>query len=111
LRREFIRHLVELQANRGLLRRLLSESGFGEPADPMLPSYIKLHGAEFRQQFSSLLTRLEGISGQDYRLGFEEVYDPAMFTFVSSFSWTIAGGSNEIMRKMISERGLGMPRS
>ncbi len=111
LRREFIRHLVELQANRGLLRRLLSESGFGQPADPMLPSYIKLHGAEFRQQFSELLTRLEGISGQDYRLGFEEVYDPAMFTFVSSFSWTIAGGSNEIMRKMISERGLGMPRS
>jgi hypothetical protein len=76
----------------------------------MLPSYIKLHGAIFRQKYSSLLTRLDGLEGQRFRMGFEEVYLPAMFTYVSSFSWTIAGGSNEIMRNLISERGLGMPR-
>jgi alkylation response protein AidB-like acyl-CoA dehydrogenase len=110
LRREFIDQLVELQANRRLLRQLLSTDAYESAAGTMLPSYIKLHSANFRQQYSSLLTRLEGLEGQRLAMGFEEVYFPAMFTYVSSFSWTIAGGSNEIMRNIISERGLGMPR-
>ncbi len=110
LRREFIDQLVELQANRRLLRQLLLTDAYESAAGTMLPSYIKLHGAIFRQQYSSLLTRLEGLEGQRLAMGFEEVYFPAMFTYVSSFSWTIAGGSNEIMRNIISERGLGMPR-
>ena len=110
LRREFIDLLVELQANRKLLRTLLRGNAYESAAGSMLPSYIKLHGSEFRQKYSSLLTRLDGLAGQRCKLGFEEVYLPAMFTYVSSFSWTIAGGSNEIMRNLIAERGLGMPR-
>jgi alkylation response protein AidB-like acyl-CoA dehydrogenase len=33
-----------------------------------------------------------------------------MYEFLETFGSTISGGSNEIQRNLIAERGLGMPR-
>jgi len=110
LRREFMECILDLQANRRLIRTLL-KGAHDETAGPnLLASYIKLHGSQLRQRASSLMTRLEGIAAQQVSLGFEDFYQPTMFTYLTSFSWTIAAGSNEIMRNMIAERDLGMPK-
>ncbi|WP_394659087.1 hypothetical protein [uncultured Novosphingobium sp.] len=39
-------------------------------------------------------------------------YQPAVRDLADSYlyGWTIAGGSNEVMRNVFSERLLGMPR-
>jgi alkylation response protein AidB-like acyl-CoA dehydrogenase len=114
LRREFVDVILDLQANRRLIRTLLKgahDQSAGETAGPnLLASYIKLHGTALRQRASALMNRIEGIEAQRALLGFEDFYHPTMFTYLSSFSWTIAAGSNEIMRNMIAERDLGMPK-
>jgi alkylation response protein AidB-like acyl-CoA dehydrogenase len=110
LRREFVCVILDLQANRRLIRTLLREAHEKRAGPTMLASYIKLHGTTLRQKASALFTRIAGLEGQMASLGFEDFYYPEMFTYLSSFSWTIAAGSNEIMRNMIAERDLGLPK-
>jgi alkylation response protein AidB-like acyl-CoA dehydrogenase len=110
LRREFIGALLDLQMNRRLLRKLLGGAHTGSAGPNQLASYIKLHGSTMRQKASALMTRVGGLAGQQATLGFEDFYYPAMFTYLTAFSWTIAAGSNEIMRNIIAERILGMPK-
>ncbi len=110
LRREFVSVILDLQVNRRLIRKLLRDAQEELSGPNMLASYIKLHGTTLRQKAGSLFTRIAGLEGQMALLGFEDFYYPPMFTYLSSFAWTIAAGSNEIMRNMIAERGLGLPK-
>ncbi|HKE72737.1 MAG TPA: acyl-CoA dehydrogenase family protein [Acidimicrobiales bacterium] len=76
-------------------------------------SVIKLMYSELLQGLMRDATDIQGLPAQLDR----PLLPPAgwesgnwMLDYINSWSWTIAGGSNEIMRNIIGERMLGLPR-
>ncbi|MGK2911996.1 MAG: acyl-CoA dehydrogenase family protein [Sphingobium sp.] len=110
LRREFVGLIAEMQAGRRLIRKLLRENEGHDNAPSMTPAFVKLSGTALRNRMASVLVKIEGFAGQRFGLAADEAIDSPMFEYLTSFGGPIAAGSNEIMRNIISERGLGMPR-
>jgi alkylation response protein AidB-like acyl-CoA dehydrogenase len=76
----------------------------------MTPAFVKLIDTRLRQKIGSLLVKAIGFDSQRFVHAVDRAPDNWMLEYVTSFGNTIAGGSNEIMRNIIAERGLGMPR-
>lgn len=71
----------------------------------------KIWFSELNLETADYALRLLGGRGmlvEDEPLAYEDGY--WQDTFMYARSWTIAGGSNEILRNVIGERGLGLPR-
>lgn len=76
-------------------------------------SLVKLTYSRTLREFTSLGLRLAGLDAQYHEpiiFGGGMETGNWMADFMNSYAWTIAGGSDEVQRNIISERLLGMPR-
>lgn len=96
------------QLCRSLIDSMVSRGGVGTEA-----SIIKLYYSELLQRLMDFGAQLHGLPGQvQHQLLLSGGWETGNWLgdFVNSFSWTIAGGTNEIQRNIIGEQHLGLPR-
>jgi alkylation response protein AidB-like acyl-CoA dehydrogenase len=93
---------------RGLVERV--DAGRAGPADA---SIAKLYYSELLQRMTGFAADVAGLAGHT------ELQKPLssgwesrawVLDFIGSWEWTIPGGSSEIQRTIIGERGSGLPR-
>jgi alkylation response protein AidB-like acyl-CoA dehydrogenase len=103
---------TEISGLRALCKDLVArhEAGRAGPADA---SIVKLYYSELLQRMTDFGTEVAGLPGQTAlrkpaSSGWESGAWP--LDFIGSWEWTIPGGTSEIQRTIIAERGLGLPR-
>ena len=107
---EFTEVYARMQGIRCLIRKLLARPHDDPSGADMLPAIIKLLATECAQHYADMQVRFGGLATQ--LQGHAIVCDGTvpMHDFIQSFGDTISAGSNEIMRNLIAERRLGLPR-
>jgi alkylation response protein AidB-like acyl-CoA dehydrogenase len=103
---------TEITGLRGLCRKVVesAEAGTAGPADA---SIVKLYYSELLQRLTDFGAEIGGLAAhtrlaKPLSSGWES--GSWMLDFIGSWEWTIPGGSSEIQRTIIGERGLGLPR-
>lgn len=113
-RRAFVRAYADTEALALMIRAMLEQNAeHAEVAGQFAPMFIKLRFAEVLQRVGALMVEVHGLEGQEMRPDVATNGAPGknwMFDYITSWSWAIAGGSNEVMRNLIGERVLGLPR-
>ena len=103
---------VRIEGLRVLVNEQLTAVLNGE-AVGVAPSILKLTYSEILRDFTRLGVDIGGLDAQylqDVLMGGPNETGYWMFDFLYSWAWTISGGSSEIQRNIIAERGLGLPR-
>ena len=103
---------IEIAGLRGLCRNLVEghDAGTVGAADP---SIVKLFYSELLQRLTDFGADVSGLAAhtvlaKPMSSGWES--GAWALDFIGSWEWTIPGGSSEIQRTIIGERGLGLPR-
>jgi alkylation response protein AidB-like acyl-CoA dehydrogenase len=103
---------TEITGLRALCRDLVERHAAGRvgPADA---SIVKLYYSELLQRTMDFGVEIAGPGGQTVlekpaSSGWES--GAWVLDFIGSWEWTIPGGTSEIQRTIIGERGLGLPR-
>ena len=103
---------IEVTGLRALCRELVErvDAGRAGPADA---SIVKLFYSELLQRMTGFGAEIAGLAAhtelqKPLSSGWES--GAWMLDFIGSWEWTIPGGTSEIQRTIIGERGLGLPR-
>ncbi len=105
--------LARLETELTALRGLCAELVAAEEPGPAGASIVKLYYSELLQRLMDFGTEIAGTSTHTVictprSSGWES--GAWMLDFLGSWEWTIPGGTSEIQRTIIAERGLGLPR-
>jgi alkylation response protein AidB-like acyl-CoA dehydrogenase len=103
---------IEISGLRGLCRELVenTEAGRAGPADA---SIVKLYYSELLQRMTDFGAEMSGLAAHtELAKALSSGWESGSWVldFIGSWEWTIPGGSSEIQRTIIGERGLGLPR-
>jgi alkylation response protein AidB-like acyl-CoA dehydrogenase len=103
---------TEITGLRAMCRKVVEENERGT-AGPADASIVKLYYSELLQRLTDFGAQIGGVHAQTQLAkpmssGWES--GSWMLDFIGSWEWTIPGGSSEIQRTIIGERGLGLPR-
>ncbi|GAA3725278.1 acyl-CoA dehydrogenase family protein [Gordonia hankookensis] len=93
--------------------RLLCAEFVADHSGPADASIVKLYYSELLQRVMDLGAEIGGLDAQtQLRKPLSSGWESGTWVldFIGSWEWTIPGGTSEIQRTIIGERGLGLPR-
>jgi alkylation response protein AidB-like acyl-CoA dehydrogenase len=110
VRYELADRMVEVEMARMLSYRVVTLQNRG-----LIPNYeasmMKLYNTELNQRIARTGVKILGLYGQ---LGRGEPLAPNggrnSYTYLRSVAYTIEGGTSEVQRNIVAQRGLGLPR-